>query len=161
MIPRSGPFRLPSAHTRSELGGRNGYRQRDPVPSPSIVTGPRNRCGGLLGPPPATDRSSKIGEAPAAAEEVIIAYRSPWQNPFVERLIGSIRRECLDHVIVFNEAHLIRILIAYFEYYHESRTHLSLARNAPKPRQVEPPELGKVVAIQQVGGLHHRYTRVV
>jgi len=85
-------------------------------------------------------------------EEVIIAYRSPWQSPFVERLIGSIRRECLDHVIVLNETHLIRILTAYFEYYHESRTHLSLARNAPKPRQVEPPELGKVVAIPQVGG---------
>ena len=80
-------------------------------------------------------------------------------NPFVERLIGSIRRECLDHVIVFNEAHLIRILTAYFEYYHESRTHLSLARNAPKPRQVERPEVRKIVAIPQVGGLHHRYAR--
>jgi putative transposase len=92
-------------------------------------------------------------------EEVIIAYRSPWQNPFVERLIGSIRRECLDHVIVFNEAHLIRVLTAYFEYYHQSRTHLSLEGNAPEQRHVEPPELGKVIAIPQVGGLHYRYTR--
>jgi transposase InsO family protein len=92
-------------------------------------------------------------------EEVVIAYRSPWQSPYVERLIGSIRRECLDRVIVFNAAHLIRILTAYFEYYHESRAHLSLDRNAPVPRRVEHPSEGKVIAIPQVGGLHHRYTR--
>jgi putative transposase len=92
-------------------------------------------------------------------KEVVIAYQSPWQSPFVECLIGSIRRECLDHVIVLNEAHLLRILTSYFECYHRSRTHLSLDRNAPHPRQVEPPSLGKVVAIPQVGGLHHRYTR--
>jgi putative transposase len=92
-------------------------------------------------------------------EEVVIACRSPCQSPFVERVIGSIRRECLDHVIVFNKAHLIRLLTSYFEYYHESRTHLSLDRNAPDPRQVEPVEKAKVVAIPQVGGLHHRYTR--
>jgi putative transposase len=91
--------------------------------------------------------------------EVIIAYRSPWQSPYVERLIGSIRRECLDHVVVFNEAHLLRILTAYFEYYHRSRTHLSLHRNAPRPRRVEHPSEGRVIAIPQVGGLHHRYTR--
>jgi hypothetical protein len=70
-------------------------------------------------------------------EEVITAPRSPWQNPFAERVIGSIRRECLDHVIVFGEAHLRRILTDYFAYYHESRTHLSLNRNAPVPRDVE------------------------
>jgi len=92
-------------------------------------------------------------------EEVVIAYRSPWQSPYVERLIGSIRRECLNHVIVLNEAHLLRILTAYFAYYHEARTHLSLARNAPVPRQIESPECGKVIAIPHVGGLHHRYTR--
>ncbi len=86
-------------------------------------------------------------------EEVTIAYRLPWQNPPVERLIGSIRRACLDHVIVFNEAHLIRILTAYFEYYHEARTHLSLDRNAPTPRQVEPRQQGRVIAIPQVGSL--------
>ncbi len=92
-------------------------------------------------------------------EEVVITYRSPWQSPYVERLIGSIRRECLNHVIVFNEAHLIRILTAYFAYYHESRPHLSLERNAPVPRQVEPPSKGRIIAIPQVGGLHRRYTR--
>jgi putative transposase len=92
-------------------------------------------------------------------DEVVIAYRSPWQSPHVERLIGSIRRECLDHVIVFNEAHLIRILTAYFAYYHESRAHLSLERNAPVPRRVEHPSEGKVIAIPHVGGLHHRYAR--
>jgi putative transposase len=92
-------------------------------------------------------------------EEAIIAPRSPWQNPFVERLIGSIRRGCLDHVIVFNEDHLIRILTSYLAYYHESRTHLSLDRNAPIPRKVQPPSLGRIIAISQVGGLHHRYTR--
>ncbi|MCH8805946.1 MAG: transposase [Planctomycetes bacterium] len=92
-------------------------------------------------------------------EEIAIAYRSPWQSPYVERLIGSIRRECLDHVIVFNEAHLIRILTAYFRYYHQSRTHLSLDRNAPIPREVEPPSRGRIIAISQVGGLQHRYTR--
>ncbi len=92
-------------------------------------------------------------------EEVVIACRSLWQNPFVERLIGSIRRECLDHVIVLNEAHLIRILTSYFEYYHRSRTHLSLGGNAPEPREVESVQKRRVVAIRQVGGLHHRYTR--
>jgi len=92
-------------------------------------------------------------------EEILIAFRSPWQSPYVERLIGSIRRECLDHVIVFNEAHLLRILTSYFAYYHESRAHLSLARNAPVPRRVEHPSEGKVIAVPQVGGLHHRYTR--
>jgi len=77
----------------------------------------------------------------------------------VERLIGSIRRECLDHVIVLGEEHLRRIPGSYFRYYHESRTHLSLDRNAPQPRDVEPPSKGDVVAIPLVGGLHHRYTR--
>jgi putative transposase len=92
-------------------------------------------------------------------EEVIIAPRSPWQNPYCERLVGSIRRECLDHMIVLSEDHLLRILRSYFDYYHDSRTHLSLDRNAPNPRGVEPPSQGKVIAIPQVSGLHHRYTR--
>jgi len=92
-------------------------------------------------------------------EEVIIAYRSSWQSPYVERLTGSIRRECLDRVIVLNELHLVRILRSYFAYYHEARTQLSLDRNAPIPREVEPRHLGNVIAIPQLGGLHHRYTR--
>ena len=92
-------------------------------------------------------------------EQVLTAYRSPWQSPYVERLIGSIRRECLNHIIVLNERHLQRILIEYLDYYHESRTHLSLNRNSPVPREVEPPDRGRVIAIPQVGGLHHRYRR--
>ncbi|MFQ5494031.1 MAG: integrase core domain-containing protein [Phycisphaerae bacterium] len=92
-------------------------------------------------------------------EEVVTAPRSPWQNPYVERIIGSIRRECLNHVIVLNDRHLRRILRSYFAYYHESRTHLSLNRNSPMAREIEPPERGRVVAIPQVGGLHHRYCR--
>ena len=93
-------------------------------------------------------------------EEVVTAPRAPWQNPYVERLIGSIRRECLDHVIVFNEKHLRRLLARYFTYYHEDRTHLSLERNAPKERGVEPRGSGQVVSEPRVGGLHHRYRRV-
>jgi transposase InsO family protein len=92
-------------------------------------------------------------------EEVIIAYRSPWQSPYVERLIGSIRREGLDRVMVLNEAHLHRILRACFAYYHQAGTHLPLDRNAPIPRIVEPPSRGRVMAIPQVGGLHRRYAR--
>jgi len=92
-------------------------------------------------------------------EEVLIAPRSPWQNPYCERMIGSIRRECLNHAIVLNERHLQRILSDYLDYYHNSRPHLSLDRNSPTPRRVEPPSTGQIVAIPQVGGLHHRYTR--
>ena len=92
-------------------------------------------------------------------EQVVIAYRSPWQSPYVERLIGSVRRECLDHFIVLNEQHLLRILRAYFDYYHHARAHLSLDRNSPFEREVEPPDLGEVVSIPMVGGLHHRYRR--
>jgi transposase InsO family protein len=92
-------------------------------------------------------------------DEVRIAPRSPWQNPYVEHLIGSIRRECLDHVIVLNEDHLRRILADYFAYHHEARTHLSLDRNSPIPRSVCPVEQGRVVAKAYLGGLHHRYTR--
>ena len=92
-------------------------------------------------------------------EEVPTAPRSPRQNPYCERVIGSIRRECLDHAIVLNAAHLKRILASYPQYYHGSRTHLLLDRNSPTPREVEPPSLGEVVSIPQVGGLHHRYTR--
>ncbi len=92
-------------------------------------------------------------------EQVVCAPQSPWQNPYCERLVGSIRRECLNHVIVLNEHHLRRILRSYFEYYHGSRTHLSLDRNSPVERDVDPPANGKVVAVRQVGGLHHRYSR--
>lgn len=92
-------------------------------------------------------------------KEVLSAPRSPWQRAYVERVIGTLRRECLDHVIVFNEASLYRHVKSFLAYYHESRTHLSLAKDTPEPRPVHPPELGTVVAIPQVGGLHHRYER--
>ncbi len=93
-------------------------------------------------------------------EEVITAPRSPWQNPYVERLIGSVRRECLNHVIVLNERHLRRILVLYLDYYHRSRTHLSLGKDTPEERPVQPGGGGKIVAFPQVGGLHHRYERL-
>jgi len=93
-------------------------------------------------------------------EEVFTAPRSPWQNPFVERVIGSIRRDCLDHVIVFNERHLRRILRGYFSYYHTCGTHLSLKKDPPESRMIEPPELGNVIAFPRVGGLHHQYGRM-
>jgi hypothetical protein len=100
------------------------------------------------------DRAQALGLA-----EVRIAPRSPWQSPYVERLIGSIRRECLDHVIVLNQAHLHRLLKAYLAYYHRSRTHLGLDKDAPSPRPVQGPNAGNIVALPQVGGLHHRYER--
>jgi putative transposase len=92
--------------------------------------------------------------------EVITAPRSPWQNPYVERLIGSIRRECLDHVIMFSERHLRRVLSSYFQYHHDARTHLSLEKDCPRPRPVQLPSTGNnIVAFPEVGGLHHRYER--
>jgi len=92
--------------------------------------------------------------------EVITAPRSPWQNAYVERVIGSIRRECLDHLVIFNERHLRRILSSYIDYYQRTRTHLSLDKDCPDPRPIMPPRIGKVIPIAQVGGLHHRYERL-
>jgi putative transposase len=91
--------------------------------------------------------------------EVLSTPRSPWQRAYVERVIGSVRRECLDHVIVLHESSLRRILVSYFDYYHQSRTHLSLKKDSPVPRPVQPPGIGLIVAVPQVGGLHHRYER--
>ena len=93
-------------------------------------------------------------------QEVLTAPQSPWQNAYVERLIGSIRRECLDHVVVLNETGLRRILKSYFEYYERSRTHLSLGKDAPISRPVQHVRTGRILEIPQVGGLHHRYERV-
>ena len=92
-------------------------------------------------------------------EEVLAAPYSPWQNPFVERLIGSIRRECLNHVLVLGERHLRRVLIRYFIYYHQARTHLALEKDAPDLRPVKLPAAGRIVQLPEVGGLHHRYLR--
>src|SRR5271157_1686104 len=108
----------------------------------SIYGGPfRQRVGGM------------------GVREVLTAPSSPWQNPYAERLIGSIRRECLDHLIVFNESSLRRTLKLYFNYYHGARTHLSLEKDAPETRPVQPPDLGSVTELPEVGGLHHRYVR--
>ena len=92
--------------------------------------------------------------------EVPIAPRSPWQNGYAERFLGSLRRECLDHVIALNERHVCRIVSSYARYYNLARTHLALAKDAPEPRRVESRANGRVVASPEVGGLHHRYERV-
>ena len=93
-------------------------------------------------------------------EEILTAPRSPWQNPYAERLVGSVRRECLDHVVVLGERHLHGILKSYFAYYHRARTHLSLSKDAPDPRQAHPPTMGEIVELPEIGGLHHRYERL-
>ena len=90
-------------------------------------------------------------------QEVLSAAKSPWQNAYAERVIGSIRRECLDHIIVVDEESLRRILRTYFAYYHRSRLHLSLDKDSPDPRAIE--STGEIVVIPEVGGLRHRYQR--
>jgi transposase InsO family protein len=92
-------------------------------------------------------------------EEVLTAPHSPWQSSFAERFIGSIRRECLNHVLVLGERHLHRILTRYLAYYHQARTHLALDKDAPDLRPIELPAAGKIVQLPEVGGLHHRYIR--
>jgi putative transposase len=92
-------------------------------------------------------------------EDVLIAPRSPWQNPYVERLIGSILRECLDHVIILHERHLRRLLTGYFQYYHHWRTHRALEMDCPVPRPIQRPDVGPIRKVPEVGGLHHHYER--
>jgi putative transposase len=92
-------------------------------------------------------------------EEILIAPHSPWQNPYAERLIGTLRRDCLDHVIVFNERHLNRVIREYVDYYHRHRTHRAQERDCPVPRKVEAADQGEIVEFPFVGGLHHRYAR--
>jgi transposase InsO family protein len=94
-----------------------------------------------------------------AITDVRTAPRSPWQNASVERFIGSVRRECLDHVIILTAAGLRRMLTAYVTYYQQSRTHLALDKDAPAVRAISPPTAGRIIAMPQVGGLHHRYDR--
>jgi transposase InsO family protein len=112
------------------------------------------------------DRDKTYGQAfkkrvsAVGFEEVLTAARSPWQNPYVERLIGTIRRDCLDHVIVVNERHLKRMLADYFTYYHSWRTHLSLEMDCPQPREIQTTDRGRVVEFPEIGGLHHHYQRV-
>ena len=92
--------------------------------------------------------------------EVITAPRSPWQNAYVESVIGSIRRECQDRIVIFNERHLRRVLSSYADYYQRTRTHLSVDKDCPDPRPIMPRKIGKVVAIPKIGGLHYRYERL-
>jgi putative transposase len=92
-------------------------------------------------------------------KHVVIAARSPWQNAYVERFIGSLRRECLDHIVALDERQLLRVVRSYVDYYNRSRTHLSLGKDPPQPRPVHGPDLGAIVAVPAVGGLHHRYER--
>jgi putative transposase len=92
-------------------------------------------------------------------EDVLMAPRSPWQNPSVKRLIGSIRRACLDHVIVLHERHLRRLLTDYFRYDHHWRTHRALDMDCPRPRPVQRSDVGAIREVPEVGGLHHHYER--
>jgi transposase InsO family protein len=111
------------------------------------------------------DRDKKFGDEftqrvrSLDIQQVLIAARSPWQNPYVERVIGSIRRDCLDHTIIFNERNLRRVLTEYIRYYNENRTHLGLEKDCPDPRAIEFPDSGPVQSEPMVGGLHHRYFR--
>lgn len=111
------------------------------------------------------DRDGIYGSEVVAAleamgiEQKVISARSPWQNGYCERVVGTLKRECLNHMIVFNERHARRIIRDYLEYYHGSRTHLGLEKDAPDGRAVEPPELGPVQRRPMVGGLHSRYYR--
>ena len=113
----------------------------------------------------ARDRDGKYGDDFARRVtaldigQVLTSPHSPWQNPYVERVIGSIRRECLDYVIIVNERHLRRVLNEYLDYYHRDRTHLGLEKDCPEPREVEPPGRGKIRRRSILGGLHHRYYR--
>ena len=104
------------------------------------------------------DRAFKARVRAMGIRDRPTAFRSPWQNGYVERLIGSIRRECTDHLIVFNAEHLRRILAKYTTYYNEVRTHVSLGKDAPYTRQIE--RFGDIIVHPILGGLHHRYARI-
>src|SRR6266508_4890417 len=111
------------------------------------------------------DRDASYGSAfrnrvqAMGIKEVVTAPRSPWQNPYVERLIGSIRRDCLDHIIIFNERHLRDVLSRYFQYHHRTRTHLSLDKDCPQPRRIQPASAGEIIVFPEVGCFNHRYER--
>jgi transposase InsO family protein len=112
------------------------------------------------------DRDAVYGEAfqrqarALRIEQVPTAPRSPWQNPYAERVIGSIRRECLNRMVVLGERHLKRILSSYVDYYNATRTHLSLSKDSPDHRATHLPDRGEVVELNRVGGLHHEYVRM-
>ena len=128
---------------------RNAFPGDEPIPKRIL----RDRDGAYGQLVPRVLRSMGI-------EEVLTAARSPWQNAYVERWIGTLRRDMLDHVIVLNELHLLRLLREYVTYYHDDRTHLGLAKDTPIHRDVERPDKGaNIIGLPRVGGLHHRYTR--
>ena len=91
--------------------------------------------------------------------QTLTAPRSLWQNPFAERLIGSVRRECLDQVIVLHEKQLNKVLADYFDYYHRARPHRSFSHDSPIPKPVESPDRRNIIEMPKVGGLHHQYVR--
>lgn len=93
-------------------------------------------------------------------KEIKTAIRAPLMNSFAERVIGTFRRECFDHLIVWSGEHARRLLASYVAYYNSDRTHMSLDKDAPDGRAIEPPVLGKVISLPRVGGLHHRHTRI-
>src|SRR5262249_59823014 len=99
-----------------------------------------------------------IFEAEDGIRDRPVSPRSPWQNGYAERLIGSIRRECVDHVVVLEERHLRHLLLSYMKYYNETRTHLSLNKDAPISRAVE--AVGRILCLPILGGLHHHYSRI-
>jgi transposase InsO family protein len=139
-----------TAHTTAEWTAQQ-LREAFPLDSaPHILLRDRDRIFG-------SDFTRQVKEL--GIQEVLGAPRAPRHRSCIERVINTIRRECLDHVIVFNEASLSRHLKLFLEYYHRSRTHLSLEKDTPESRSVQPPESGRVVAVPQVGGLHHRYER--
>jgi transposase InsO family protein len=111
------------------------------------------------------DRDAIYGEtfrrqvAALKIQEVPTAPRSPWQNAYAERVIASIRRECLNHLIVLGERHIRRILRSYADYYNETRTHLSFDKDTPEGRRIQRPDQGRVLELRRVGGLHHEYVR--
>src|SRR5262249_6458234 len=121
---------------------------------PSVAWGCRaSRCPtSRVRVPAGTSRGRVVAATPMGIKEVVIASKSSWQHPYVEHLIGSIRHECLAHVMVFHEQHVQRILASYFAYYHHWRTQLSLAMDCPEPRPVLAAGRGRVVAVPEVGG---------
>ena len=129
--------RRPKTGSYSWLGPKYLIFDRDTIFSPAVV-----ECVRSFG-----------------IEPIRIYYRSPWQNGTAERWILSCRRELLEHVVVFSERHLVRLMRSYICYYHEDRGHLGLDKDTPNKRPVtpRPSPTAKVVALPRVGGLHHRY----
>jgi len=137
-------------HPTAEWTGRQLIEACGPEDSPRYLVRDRDQVYG--------ERFSRQARM-LDIRETVTAPRSPWQNAYAERVIGSIRRECLDHIVVIGERHLRGILSNYVDYYNETRTHLALAKDAPEPRSAQAPSQGRVVEVPRVGGLHHEYRR--